>query len=1102
MWDGVGGGAQGNNAREHKEGEEAKQPENAAEAEEQRRAAAASALAAFASPAPAVDTSRMQYFEQQAQHHQHQHHQQHGFEYPMSQLAAAQHAANRSLLFPPHAAVDALRRQEEAQLRQRALYELQQRQALQRQELQELEMARQIQQQRVAELVAQSGHSLVHQQHQEGMSILEAIGASASQAQLKAHQAASDEQGANPMDSSDAGNQYMAIAPRGKPEAMATAMAVAAAQEESRILNQQQAASHGQHQAEETKTAPAPTKKSKKRKASSPGRAKKKAASSSAAANVPSVEDPAPPITDIDYENVQALMEQFCKVPLLSEFSRPVSLLHPELTSKYNKIVSHPIDLGHVCRAIRRRNYKNTRAIQLDMWRIFANCIKYHTSPSNKDNAVPSFVSIALHLRDYFNALWQEYMIPSDPPLTGGKSKPGSKNIYIKRDQDRKNRIATTSATVLSVPTFKKTSAAIARFTEMGGRVDKLDADAIFNNSSIDDDGDMDEVVENLQKLQKRLLETSTTNTEEDYNVNSLVRDFRRCYAGDLFESKPSLRIRVGHRIDRLMGKIIVNIYEANSRGVNQSSIWGCMAAAIWARENGKKPYWPALVLGIMAPEDQTEDWHASLTRRNENRLPEKLRTDLQTGKRKAELAIRRQNEGKAEQCSYFLVEFMGTHEFIWVKESDMIETFDPNSDPNKAAAAGNVTKKKRGTRSADAVASDTFATAMEEGRWALEEFEMQLNDTCGDLIDEEEDEEQDSGYSYSVLCQSDDEADRESRAHDSKTEHEMTFSEVEEANELLATDGLLDFSTEGRKMAKKRATAMKKKRAADDRATNRKDKRKGKAGRKSNAEHAKEEKREQRELERRRKKRTREREKVLKDDSKKRRLGDDSPAESGRKRNPIGDKRGRARAVVKAYLMDIAKREDMKPLGLSGVMTMPAAQIDSTGLLGMAIAFRAAAGELDMPESSDPVSRAKPWESIDVNGLKTTKEREEALLKQKSFLEEEIKRIRAATQQRKELKEAALVEKLKMEAEVVANAGAVRLSMEKKPRKKTPKKTLVKSEEPGDGDDAGKGAEEKNVEADAPSDVVIAEFLADNDEAAGTVPVVAVAVDDSADRD
>ena len=290
-----------------------------------------------------------------------------------------------------------------------------------------------------------------------------------------------------------------------------------------------------------------------------------------------------------------------------------------------------------------------------------------------------------------------------------------------------------------------------------------------------------------------------------------------------------------------------------------------------------------------------------------------------------------------------------------------------------------------------------------------------------------------------------------------------MTFSEVEEANELLASDGLLDFSTEGRKMAKKRATAMKKKRAADDKATNRKDKKKGKAGRKSNAEHAKEEKREQRELERRRKKRTREREKVLKDDSKKRRLGgDDTPVDSGRKRNPIGDKSGRARAVVKAYLMDVAKREDMKPLGLSGVMTMPSAQIDSTGLLGMAIAFRAAAGELDMPESSDPVSRAKPWESIDVNGPKTAKEREEALLKQKSLLEEEIKRIRAATQKRKELKEAALVEKLKMEAEVAANAGAVRLSMEKKPRKKTPKKTLVKSEEPGDRDDVEKGAEEK----------------------------------------
>ena len=34
----------------------------------------------------------------------------------------------------------------------------------------------------------------------------------------------------------------------------------------------------------------------------------------------------------MQYENVEALMDVFCKVPLLAEFSRPVILLHPEVS--------------------------------------------------------------------------------------------------------------------------------------------------------------------------------------------------------------------------------------------------------------------------------------------------------------------------------------------------------------------------------------------------------------------------------------------------------------------------------------------------------------------------------------------------------------------------------------------------------------------------------------------------------------------------------------------------------------------------------------------------------------------------------------------------
>lgn len=70
----------------------------------------------------------------------------------------------------------------------------------------------------------------------------------------------------------------------------------------------------------------APPKKKKKR---SPATKKK---SSAAAVMHPTMDDPVKPITDVEYVNLQNLMVQFCRVPLLAEFSRPVSLLHPEVS--------------------------------------------------------------------------------------------------------------------------------------------------------------------------------------------------------------------------------------------------------------------------------------------------------------------------------------------------------------------------------------------------------------------------------------------------------------------------------------------------------------------------------------------------------------------------------------------------------------------------------------------------------------------------------------------------------------------------------------------------------------------------------------------------
>ncbi len=313
---------------------------------------------------------------------------------------------------------------------------------------------------------------------------------------------------------------------------------------------------------------------------------------------VPSLDDAVPDITDAEYENVQALMTEFCKVPFLAEFSRPVSLLHPEMITLYSKIVHHPMDLGHVCRAIRRREYKNTRAIQLDVWRVFSNCIKFHTHPSNKDNAIPSFISIANHLLDFFNNLWIEFMLPSDsPPRPPGSAKTSHVHaLYQKRLEVRKQRLLQLSSTALSSKCIQKVVNELDKLLSSGGLVDKLDTSAVLgdvNNAT----GDVLAFIHSIKQFTVNI--GQKLQNDDDYTVLELHRDLKKCYTEDVFEDDLLKKMKIGVRIDRILGKVLAPVHEVSCRGVNQSSIWGCMAAAIWARESRHKPYWPAIVLGM-----------------------------------------------------------------------------------------------------------------------------------------------------------------------------------------------------------------------------------------------------------------------------------------------------------------------------------------------------------------------------------------------------------------------------------------------------------------------------------------------------------------------
>ena len=410
----------------------------------------------------------------------------------------------------------------------------------------------------------------------------------------------------------------------------------------------------------------------------------------------------------------------------------------------------------------------------------------------------------------------------------------------------------------------------------------------------------------------------------------------------------------------------------------------------------------------------------------------------------------------------------ISTHEntqqrFTWVRESDIIEQFDPDEDIDSVGNSGNK-KKKHHTRDHrhNPQTERLRLKAVEEGRWALEEFEMQLNDTCGDLYLSDVDEEEEDGYSYEVLCQSDDEEDEEmqsasapavaSSAHSGADDDtERSIADEEEITELLATEGMLDYSAAGRKIAKKRMAAIKKQKLDKEKAAQKKKKaeqdrkKKAEQDKKKKAEQDKkkkalakqakdelarkkkrkleaaasskekaskkklqrEQQKQQKELEKRRKKRERERG-IAEKKAKKARLSL-SDKKGSRKSIGIPNKKERATAVVRGYLTRIARKEDLAGLGCGGSSSaLPASAVEATGLLGMALAFRAAAGYVEMPVGKGEEPAKKPWDQIDTDGPAKAEDRIKNLEQQEELLEQEISRLERENSERRILIEQA----------------------------------------------------------------------------------------------
>ena len=735
-----------------------------------------------------------------------------------------------------------------------------------------------------------------------------------------------------------------------------------------------------------------------------------------------------------------------------------------QVTAIYSKIISHPVDLGHVCRGIRRRHYTNCRDVRLDVWRVFANCVKYNAHPSNKE-AVPSFVSIALHLRDYFNNLWQEYLLPSDPPrkpkvLNNTKEDLAIYDVanaaFVKRNEERKKRLENSGVLVLSKTFTVKASKLLLDFIDSGGCVDTLDKEPLFGELG-SNSKDVDSVIQRLGQYHAQLEEICDSGSSIEYTLDAFYKDLTKCYTEHVDEDNLAMQNRFRCRLDRFFWKQAVPLHEANSRGVTQSSIWGNLAATIWARESSKKPFWPALCLGILPPAEQREGWHQAVTERNESRLPEKLRSQLMIAKKRCEQAQKRQS------LSYFLVEFLGTHEFIWVRETDIIENFDPNTDPNKTIAG----KKSRSTSSV--VGSKTYATAIQECVWASEEYENVLQDAFENTAASENDDEEDEiNFTFMTLAQSDDELDQGDEYGYQNDNDNMDWSDVEESNYLISHDGMFDASMAGRKSSKKRSQSLKKqvnKKGRDAVATVIKD---DPAKKKRSRPKAKSDsqtengganvvdggrivKNDTRDLERRRKKRLRDHEKTGKSDARKKankRRRTASNDEDELDQRLVHDKQCRATAIVKAYLIRLAKQSDNKSLALSGVLTMPSASVDSIGLLGMSLAFRAASGGLCMPDDGkEQLAKWKPWVVVDTERPKTAADRVKNLRKKIELVESEIIRLRSDTKRREQSTALYISKRSASDLAAETDDLAARFNHYKKRKKLTPSKSDIVSD-------------------------------------------------------
>ena len=396
-----------------------------------------------------------------------------------------------------------------------------------------------------------------------------------------------------------------------------------------------------------------------------------------------------------------------------------------QLAETYFKIIERPVHLDEVCKRINDRQYRDLLDVYTDMCLMFDNFKNFHSYSGNKLTD-PTLIPIVSHLSAFFKDLWQEHMLQSETPALPSIDR--SQIAMEQRAVNREKRSASSPDIIMDIDCLKHAAQTMTDLIKNGGLVDVMDDQPIWGEgASFSNDNDRaitSLVLKNLRKLETDL--HGSVAEKKTMSVCAFEASVLKIYShGHDLENSTAAAVhdRIASRIDRYIGQLTVPLYEEYCRGSCVSSIWGCVEAVIWARISSTNAFWPGLVLGKITVEEQRESWHIPLTERNEARLPTKIKVGLEKAKRKAERETGEQSTEEAYPQSYVLVEFLGGHDFSWVKECNTHQPFKVSDDPNDNDSL----RSRKASRSdiRNATRTKIYRTAINEATKAIEEFDQ-----------------------------------------------------------------------------------------------------------------------------------------------------------------------------------------------------------------------------------------------------------------------------------------------------------------------------------------------------------------------------------------